>query len=713
MAEDTKTLFERRAFLRALGGGAALLTAGGALAQAPAPREPKRERGIGKPGAPVPVAKRLAALKAVNALIRKLPRKNRDAENKEVLRFLLKRPEFQSAWITSDGCVRALFTDGREYTFYNNYWPDKEPAPAKPAPGKPAPVSGLSRRDWIQVASSDARALFTGGAAAALAARGAGARVAPVVTGTGGPNLPNSIQARMLCGLGYSRDAMQEARKLLLDRGYTFPLAMSTDASLENLTKVKGDGVFLLETHGDELSLTTTTRVSDKMEASDLVNEKIEDIDIFTGKPISWRGVSMGTAWIAASPATPAIVYPFEVYCINRFFIKKYMKFADDSLVWVNACSTFSKHLIHGFKAANASVYASWTNTANAGAAEPALLYALDRLLGANEISPEEDPWQRAFDIDSVYADMEKEGHAKHRSAIFLGAETTLGVEKIQGAFAVLAPSIQHAFVHETNRELKLTGIFGDDPGTVTVNNVDLTVKKWEPDEIVCDLPAANAPGGAGPVAVKVRGIKSNTVPITLWHGRFEYGFEMKPRNASGSVTQNYVFDAWFRQDIHAFRRAAGQDPEHLRSVSAHLAPISTCHHSAGGTFVNGSQQSTTWEADRLLGTDQEGSDTAKHFISMMDIDPAKKSASVFFNVSAGPLAKIKLTFRNGPVVFVNEEFNEMRPCDIKLTLNDDGSIQAGSQDVPQGTDIKKAWWKWERIEAKFPPEPGAKGYAV
>jgi hypothetical protein len=62
----------------------------------------------------------------------------------------------------------------------------------------------------------------------------------------------------------------------------------------------------------------------------------------------------------------------------------------------------------------------------------------LDRLLGANEVEPKEDPKQRAFNIYDVRDDMA----AKDRvTDPFSGAE--LKVFKMSGDFGLLAPTIQ------------------------------------------------------------------------------------------------------------------------------------------------------------------------------------------------------------------------------------------------------------------------------
>jgi hypothetical protein len=95
----------------------------------------------------------------------------------------------------------------------------------------------------------------------------------------------------------------------------------------------------------------------------------------------------------------------------------------------------------------------------------------------------------------------------------------------------------------------------------VTVNGTDVPVKAWKADKLACTLPAADQPGGAGPVVVKVRGIKSNVVPITLWRGRVEYEYHSTGDTKKADYKQTMDFNMVLRGDVHAHRNAPGAEP--------------------------------------------------------------------------------------------------------------------------------------------------------
>jgi hypothetical protein len=158
---------------------------------------------------------RLATLDTLSSVLSRLPGVDPVADRQAVLSYLKSRPEFEAAGISSKGeNVWGRFVDGRLFLYVNN----RQPSSA--VSGSLAPLSrienhtdGLSKTHDFFPASSSARILNSLGSAFGAAAR--------------------------------SVDSIKRWCKLA---GYTLPTP--DVATIANLKKMKGDGIFYWATHG-------------------------------------------------------------------------------------------------------------------------------------------------------------------------------------------------------------------------------------------------------------------------------------------------------------------------------------------------------------------------------------------------------------------------------------------------------------------------------
>src|SRR5262249_42443389 len=90
-------------------------------------------------------------------------------------------------------------------------------------------------------------------------------------------------------------------------------------------------------------------------------------------------------------------------------WVRKYMHFANDGFVVIDACEGGVVDLVAGFLGAGVGVYGGWDDTIDTSDGGKATKYAFDRLLGANQYQAESPP-QRPFEYPKVKQDMSKKG---------------------------------------------------------------------------------------------------------------------------------------------------------------------------------------------------------------------------------------------------------------------------------------------------------------
>jgi len=415
-----------------------------------------------------------------------------------------------------------------------------------------------------QGASEDTLALFSGesriASAPAQAARtriiGAGRKaLRSLRVPTKGLEIPKSKQFRVWDGIGGCfLTPKNRIRALLRNGGYTE--APASSPTVDGFMKVRGDGVFVLFTHGAPgqlkdksyvYAMWTSTNVAIPEEGlyADLFDKQELAYIIEQGRN-SIGGCSTGTN-----------------YGITSSFVSNHMSFAQNSLVYLNVCMSGTEgagDFRQAFGNAGASVVVGWDGNVSVGETFKTVPYMIDRLLGANEVEPKEDPKQRAFNIYDVRENMEAVGRVTDP---ITGA--VLKVFQVGGDFGLLAPTIQFLSIEENGLRgrMFIAGLFGTDPGeanrSVTINDQPVANIDWYSTEIDCDIPDAGS-NASGTVVVKIgtgqNARESNPVNITEWKGDLIYD-----RDDPGSHTAQMTLTVRFRADIHDFRDKPGEPP--------------------------------------------------------------------------------------------------------------------------------------------------------
>ena len=328
--------------------------------------------------------------------------------------------------------------------------------------------------------------------------------------------------------------------------------------TVEELATVRGEGVFYFDTHGGVgfdgngqpiFGLWTSTPFDASNFGVYASQLKDSELVVMVEKVVDAQGNCVNAGHIG----------------ITGVFVAKYMKFGKHSLVIADACSSASDldgaaDLRQGFANAGASVYVGWSKRVNDPFAYKAMKYLLDRLMGLNEISPE-NPKQRAFNIDQVLNDMRV-----HRNLVDDPYKhAILTVFHLKGDFGLLAPTIQFLSIDDDGQQPKLivAGLFGTDPGegkrSVTINDQPLDNVEWYPTELYCDIPETGS-NASGTVVVKVGtgndARESNHVNITEWIGELTYD-----RDDPGSLAAQMKIKVRILADIHDFRDEPGETP--------------------------------------------------------------------------------------------------------------------------------------------------------
>ena len=493
---------------------------------------------------------RLAALEAVRAKFELLKNGSEQSTvNQELLNFILSRPEFAEAGISTDSCVWATYTDGVELIAVNNR--DSDPLSA-PGPAARLPV-----------------------------AQSFAASPQP-------ENLPDSAKARLIFTLGPTfANPVPVIRESLNEQNYNQPL--NEGGTVEALKNVGGDGVLFFDGHGGKgkpldtedysrYALATETEASvanDKALAADL--KPSTDPDRPPVPPLVYMIVNYG--YFGSFVET-------KVYGITSQFIRQYWHdFNPNSFVFIASCGGDSPEAIpikNAIKAKGASVYAGWTDTVFDTMGANTSKFVFDRLLGANKVYAEGDGFkQRPFDYQSVAADLSLHGLGHDLKS---GASLQFTHFPENSDFRLLAPSIWFMQVDEYSKLITLQGEFGDDPGqnsrAVVIGGQSLNVLTWSNNQILADLPVAG-PGSSGEVIVTVRQHKSNTAYLTEWEGDFIHTVTGK-----GSLKQTATYHIRIRADIRLVRNHIHEVPNLIANRAVVATEDSGCSYECSGSFT-------------------------------------------------------------------------------------------------------------------------------
>jgi hypothetical protein len=372
-------------------------------------------------------------------------------------------------------------------------------------------------------------------------------------------NLPSNQRARLLNALGAAFEpiggegaegTVNTLSNWFSAAGYTPPVGT---ASVDGLKLVQGDGVFYFSSHGSWGKTRNTLPNGDTVTA----------YGIWTSDEVTRANEARFNADLSSNPARLCWYRALHNnnffgdnrethYAITAEFVRQYMSFGTNSLVFFNACASnaptsadFSAACI----AKHAGVYLGWSKNIDGMESLKAARFFFDRLLGAHEQEPLENPSQRPFEITYVLEDMllrQFDVHLGNKGITNLVATPFFGYG---GEPTLIAPTVQVAtppFI-PGDSTLWIDGSYGDNPGangTVLLGTTPLTIGRWTPIRIECVPPQSG-----GNLVVKVRGIKSNTIQLTEWHGQFTLVYR-----GPGTLQHRITLNLNFWTDIHNYR---------------------------------------------------------------------------------------------------------------------------------------------------------------
>ena len=188
---------------------------------------------------------------------------------------------------------------------------------------------------------------------------------------------------------------------------------------------------------------------------------------------------------------------------------------------------------------------------------------------------------------------------------------------------------------------------------------------------------------------MKVRGIKSNVVQLTQWHGQFDYRL-----NSRGTLQHHVLFDLTFWGDVHTWRLLPHQQTYFFNPRVTHLCASSTCTFESSGEYRD--QNDTLIEA-------WSGSGNAPVLVT-------GNEPSYYFVVglvdSSGSNSTINLTFRgtftrNGTQTTFSIQGNLG-----SLTPRMNGSYVLPGNTLTWSSGTDHATMTWGDLQPTFPPDP-------
>lgn len=490
----------------------------------------------------------MAALGAIAAKANSLTAATVDGRRAELLAYLKGRSEIADAGESPDSGLWALFKDGRPLIIIANE-PDSE---ASDAALRHLPDRAPRTLDLAPHAPSQQLALSA------------------------------SVQARIF--LGGQKTLLQtenaEIEAMLKKRNYN--VVYNGDATVDELKKVQGDGVFYFRGHGGYGMNANMVREYAPLTATpaSILND-LKYIDDWNNFRLAYS-VAIRRSFLPSLSSPPNAAYAF-----TKEFVKHYFKFEPGSIVYMSACfsgAILNPNFRQAFLDAGAGGYWGWNSSFTDGVDNKASLYIFDRLLGLNEFEPES-PKQRPFDSPSIKQDLVNFRH---------GDDALERVDLLYFPGVVeagpLAPSIEFMDVDETGGNLHLTGMFGTAKPDVRINGRSVAVSSWNDHEIVASIPDAGATA-AGEVVVIDRNRPSNMRVLNEWetpfHLEFIEGHGAPPLMWGGDINVH------FRADVRPYRTAAGELPE-PRQVPFNLMKDSKGDITASGKYVDNSV-TRTW----------------------------------------------------------------------------------------------------------------------
>jgi hypothetical protein len=468
----------------------------------------------------------------------------------------------------------------------------------------------------------------------------------------GGRNeeIPNAKKVLLMSGMG---TAFYDPRFIINQYFLVSKTAYKAErkkATVDELKAVNEEiGVFYLYTHGARAVLKDSLKYKGKsipLEFSALWtsdSRSVENDNKFKDDLDSYRLGYM----LADNDKNPfGKVMEDTHYAITDRFIEKYMSFGENSLLYVDACGSFTPKLANTFtrKAKKGrATYVGWTAPALIRDMHPAAHFLFGRMLGVDAGFPEgnrEKPVQRPFDIDDLMTDLQARGFGK--------STTDDGIATLRysstGVFhpAILTPSIAYLKVDELDSKLTINGIFGDDPrknggsAEVTVNGKNVTsIDTWENEKIECTIPHKGN-GAAGDVIVKAWDHQSNAVPLTEWYVEFLWLEKGQQVKREATITLH------LRADVHRYRRKPGEnDPKRVDDTTPYyvFAKDSKAIFTASGScsYVCPCNPGQRTDSNTIVGPDSvslpynmNGTSATNSFFAFYNWDAERTTVSTY-----------------------------------------------------------------------------------
>lgn len=598
--------------------------------------------GGGNSGPPITDAARAAVIQNVNTQFANIVAAGGDvdSQNVAIAAVMSSMPEFEEAGADAEfDCAWGRFHDGRLLIIGNHPFPE---------------------------GSSDP---FVHGDALTFIATGVTARLGHMF-GPGFTQLQTPIEAM--------------SRYLQVDGSFQIVSPPEGKLRLSDYRAVSGDGFVYFNSHGGEgktkSGQTVFTMVSSTPHdaATDAIPEIKADWDAdrlvyYTGNAGYVNGVATYGTW----------------YGINHKFVRDYMSFGQNAIVFLNVCYTANPHIDVGrFRSAflnkGAGAVLGWTQLCSSESAFKAAKYFVDRLVAKNEFQPE-NPMQRSFLTLQVLEDMGREGLDRDGNSQ-LKAFYGTGITSVG-----LRPSIMTMRRDELNDYLVLHGDFGSQTGIVRVNNVPATlVGGWSDNILITRIPESG-PGSDGPVVVEVNGKKSKERFLTSWRGTFTYRFQDSSPNSTlhEEVTANFHI----RLDVDDYRETSGgalleSDPRNF-----YAAGDSTLTWSCGRAVTDDKGVVLSWEGGGTPAFVRQSITVPSAKWTLLGAyDPTTRKL-VFGIINGGP---VTVHHRDGPDTF---SFSSGGGYD--QTLNADWS------GPPQGNSSGDTQSKFSALTVTWPPPNG------
>lgn len=685
LPNDRPRFLDRRQFIRSAAGGA--LTVAGAIGC-----------GSGGSGGGVPEnpggstlsdTTRMATLDSVQTFAQSIDLADFAGAQQQILNNFLPRPEFNTASVTPGG-VSAVFVDGVVTHIIMN-------RAAKPGENT-GPDSG---------------------------------RAAP----SRGTEVPQgSLAALLLNAMGSAfRNEAGVIAPAVNSKDYVVKNGAGDIESLRNFGK---PAFFYLSAHGDQADVPV---IQNGKYVKDAQGKFTMEPAFAVSTSTAYDGAAQATyrteillGQVAAGVCLESIVGGKGVFAkrllVTTRWVKAYWGFSPNSLIWISACSSnssISQDFVQACLAAanGAALYVGWSDFTEGDHAVQVSKFVIDRVLGANKLSPVETPNQRPFDFVQVYDDLRKRNlHSRPTlnpdTGSAFGSRTTEVIFTQGGAskFGLLAPTISRVLVSEYEKQAILLGTFGLPPESdraVLIGGIEAHVDSWAEDKILCTLPETGT-GSSGDVVVIVRAHKSNVRRITEWtfNMRYKWFGDPSPLIVNGQFTMRY------RADVGTYRTKPAETPiEPLRTAIT----TADTHGSmtASGQVLSG-DCTITWSKSVTLGVPNATPAPPNLIASYLEVDTKTKAGLIglafgslapqWFNqlVRCPNTPDVSADFAVAAITSGQHDFADPTETghpavpllSIPLTFQQNFSVTAGAVEEA----IPHLRWEWDAVTPQFPP---------